>query len=125
MHQVAAGDHAVETGGNDPRHDDEREELHHRLSRRTKSVWSSSSLTIKTKAAATSMPTKKLMSAMVPEELTAPGVLPSGRKLDRYGKPMATALTPRAAKPPAPTAPTASVTSTGPIRRKTRNSPAR
>src|SRR2546429_2584636 len=125
MHQVAAGDYAVETGGQYPRHDHEREELHHRLSCRTRSVCSSSLLTIKMKAAATSMPTKKLMRAMVPDELTAPGVLPSGRKLDRYGKPMAIALTPRAAKPPAPAAPAASVISTGLIRLKTRNSPAR
>ncbi len=34
-------------------------------------------------AAATSMPTKKLISAIVPEELTAPGTWPSGRKLSR------------------------------------------
>ena len=38
---------------------------------------------------------------------------------------MATALTPTAAKPPAPTASTASVRSTGLIRLKARNSPAR
>ena len=38
---------------------------------------------------------------------------------------MATAVTPMAAKPPAPTASTASVTSTGLIRRKSRYSPDR
>jgi hypothetical protein len=31
-------------------------------------------------AAATSTPTKKLISAIVPDELTAPGTWPSGRK---------------------------------------------
>ena len=34
---------------------------------------------ISTNAAATSMPTRKLISAIVPEELTAPGMVPSGR----------------------------------------------
>src|SRR6266487_3342630 len=125
MYEVAAGDDAVEADDQDPRCHNEREDTHHRLSCRKRRVWSSSSLTIRMKAAATSMPTKKLMSAMVPEELTAPGMLPSGRKLARYGNPMATALRPTAAKPPAPTAPTASVTSMGLIRLKTRNSPAR
>ena len=71
------------------------------------------------------MPTKKLMSAIVPDELTAPGLLPSGRKLVRYGSPIATALTPMAAKPPAPTASAASMAASGLIRSKTRNSPAR
>jgi hypothetical protein len=37
----------------------------------------------RTKAAATSSPTKKLISAMVPEELTAPGTVPRGRKFVR------------------------------------------
>jgi hypothetical protein len=39
------------------------------------------------KAADTSTPTKKLISAIVPAEFTAPGVLPSGRMLVRYAHP--------------------------------------
>ena len=38
---------------------------------------------ISTNAAATSMPTRKLISAMVPDELMAPGIVPSGRELYR------------------------------------------
>ena len=80
---------------------------------------------IRMNAAATSRPTKKLISAIVPDELTAPGVVPSGRKFLRYGSPSATALTPMAANPPAPTASTTSVRATGLNRSKTRNSPDR
>ena len=80
---------------------------------------------IRMKAAATSSPTKKLISAMVPDELTAPGTWPGGRKLVRYGSPISTALNPTAANPPAPTASTTSVRVTGLNRLKARNSPAR
>ena len=76
-------------------------------------------------AAATSMPTKKLIRAIVPDELTAPGTCPSGRKLSRYGRPIATAATPTATNPPAPIASAASSTATGLSRRKARYSPAR
>jgi hypothetical protein len=77
------------------------------------------------KAAATSIPTKKLISAIVPDELTAPGTWPSGRTFFRYGRLIATALSPMATKPPAPTASTTSVRSAGLSRLKTRNSPDR
>ena len=42
-------------------------------------------------AAATSSPTKKLIRAMVPHESTAPGVVPRGSTLLRYGSPGGTA----------------------------------
>src|SRR5579859_401305 len=77
--QMAAGHHAVEADPEDPGHDDEREVLHHLPPCRISSVCSSSSPMIKMNAAPTSRPTKKLISAIVPEELTAPGVWPSGR----------------------------------------------
>jgi hypothetical protein len=80
---------------------------------------------MRTNAAATSIPTKKLISAIVPDELTAPGTWPSGRKFFRYGRPIATAVTPTAAKPAAPTASATSVRSIGLNRLKTRNSPDR
>src|SRR6202034_3905393 len=106
LHQVAAGDDPVQADGQDPDDHDEREDLHHSLPCRTSRVWSSSSPTISTNAAATSTPTKKLISAIVPDELTAPGTVPSGRKFCRYGRPMISAVMPTAAKPPAPSAST-------------------
>jgi hypothetical protein len=80
---------------------------------------------MRVKAAATSIPTKKLISAIVPDELTAPGTWPSGRKSFRHGRPIATALRPMATNPPAPTASGTSVRSAGLNRSKTRNSPDR
>src|ERR1700722_3122224 len=125
MDQMMAGDHSVEPDGQDPGGHEEREELHQCLPCLTMSVCSSSSPMMRMNAAATSIPTKKLISAIVPEELTAPGTVPSGRKLARYGIPRTTAVSPTAAKPPAPAAPTASIRLTGLILRKTRNSPDR
>src|SRR6266568_742315 len=83
VNEMTAGHDAVEADGQDPRHDDEREILHQRSPCRIRSVCSSSSPTIRMKAAATSRPTKKLISAMVPDELTAPAYCPSGRTLVR------------------------------------------
>ena len=80
---------------------------------------------ISTKADATSMPTRKLISAMVPDELIAPGIVPSGRKLSRYGSPCATAATPTAANPPAPIASAASSSVVGLNLRNAMDSPDR
>src|SRR4029453_13888155 len=121
--EVTAGHDAVEADAQDPGHHHEREVLHQPLPPRMRRVWSNSSATMRMNAAATSRPTKKLISAMVPDELTAPGVVPRGGRLYRSGGPIAPAVTPIAANPPAPTSSTTSVRSTGLNRLKTRNSP--
>ena len=77
--QVAAGHDAVQPDPEDPGHDDEREVLHHPPPCRMSSVCSSSSPMMRMNVAPTSRPTKKLISEIVPDELTAPGVCPSGR----------------------------------------------
>src|SRR6202167_1417479 len=95
--QVAAGHEAVEADRDDPGDHQEREDLHQSVSPdcgglagcgwlggagcRTISDCSSSSAMIATNAAATSIPTSRLISAIVPDELTEPGILPSGREL--------------------------------------------
>ena len=77
--RMATGHNPVQACACDPRHDG-IEDLAQLPLFLTTSACSSSSATIMTKAAQTSTPTKKLMRAIVPEESTAPGCCPRGRR---------------------------------------------
>ena len=83
---MTAGDDAVQADCQDPGHHDEREELHHRLSCRIRSVCSSSSLMIRMNAAATSTPDEEADQRDGPGRTHRAGAVPRGRKFARYGQ---------------------------------------
>src|SRR5206468_10725644 len=112
--EVAAGDDPVEPDEEEPGGQDVRCRAH---SDRMMSACSRNSSMISSSPAATSMPTKRLRTGMVPAEKTLP-VEPRGRTFSRKAAPASMPTKPMTTNAPAPEPSPESSTSLGPSWRK-------